>query len=93
LFNLKKRNNPHDALIERVILQMEEVQVDSDEYSRLMTSLERLTKLKGDNKPQQVSPDTVLLVCGNLAGVILVLGHERFHVITTRAFQGLITPR
>ena len=93
MFKLRKQKSQHDALIERVILQMEQESLGSDEYSRLLLVLERLTKLKGDNSPLQVSPDTLILVCGNIAGVLLILGHERFHVITTRAFQGLITPR
>lgn len=93
MFNLKRRNNPHDALIERVTLRMEEVPVQSDEYSQLLLVLERLTKLKGDNSPLQVSPDTLVLVIGNLIGVAAIIGHERFHVITGQAMGWLVKPR
>lgn len=93
MFNLKKRNNQHDALIKRVILEMQAVSVESDEYSRLLLVLERLTKLKGDNSPLQVSPDTLVLVIGNLIGVAFIIGYEQSHVITGQAMGWLVKPR
>lgn len=93
MFKLRKKKTQHDVLIERVTLQMEEVSVQSDEYSQLLLVLERLTKLKGDNSPLQVSPDTLVLVCGNLIGVALIIGWEQGHVITGQAIKVLFKPR
>ena len=93
MFNLKKRTDQNDVLIERVVLQMEQVSVQSDEYSQLLLVLERLTKLKGDNSPLQVSPDTLVLVAGNLIGVAFIVLYEQGHVITGQAMKYLFKQR
>lgn len=55
------------------------------ELERLTAILERLTALR----EKRVSPDTVATVLANLAGIVLVLGYEHGHVITTRALSML----
>jgi hypothetical protein len=75
--------------LDRVIANLLERLADldpanDDEYPVLLDRLTKLTKLREyDRKP--VSRDTMLLVAGNLAGILLIIGYERVNVITTRA--------
>ncbi len=63
----------------------------SEEYSILLDRLVQLHKLKADEKPPQVSPDTLILASANLLGIIMILHHERLNIITTKAMS--IAPR
>jgi len=38
-------------------------------------------------RPKRVSPDTLILVAGNLLGIVIILGYERANVITSRAMN------
>lgn len=59
----------------------------SAEYAEAMTQLERLHKLKTDNSPKRVSPDTLAIVLGNIAGIAMIVGYERANVVTSKALN------
>jgi hypothetical protein len=42
-----------------------------------------------DSKPKRVSPDTLAAVAGNLLGIIVIVGYENKHVITSKALSFL----
>jgi hypothetical protein len=44
-------------------------------------------KLKELNTPKRVSKDTLVLVAGNLLGIVVILGYEKAHVVTSRAMN------
>lgn len=94
MLNRFKKNEPDniDEMIDNIVREMENLSPDTEEYAKMMTSLERLYELK-KNKKQQVSPDTMAIVIGNLAGIVLILTHERLHVITTKAYQLVVRPK
>ncbi len=74
-----------DELIDDLRDSMIEAGPHSDEYSKMLDQLTKLYKLKEVDLPKQISPDTVLLVAGNLVGIVLILGYERANVLTSRA--------
>lgn len=37
--------------------------------------------------PRRVSPDTLILVAGNLIGIVIILGYEKANIITSRAMN------
>ncbi len=82
-----------DTLIESVLAEMRMMGVDSEEYPRLMTYLERLHELKAKERPQRVSRDTVALIAGNLVGILLIVAYEQEHVMTSKGFAQLIRPK
>ena len=86
----KKDPQPLDTLINRVLCEMETCGPDSDEYPKLMAYLERLMKLKADEKPSRVSRDTMAIVMGNLCGILLIVAYEQKHVMTSKAFGAFI---
>lgn len=41
----------------------------------------------------KVSPDTLAIVLGNLVGIAVVVGYERAHVLTSKAFANVLKTR
>lgn len=88
----KKQPNEIEKLIKDVTTQMEIIGVDDDDYPALLAYLERLTKLKVGDTPKRVDRNTIALIAGNLAGILLIVAYEQKHVMTTKAF-GWVKPR
>ena len=70
-----------DALLERIA----EEPYDSEETPRIVDQITKLAKLRDSNPSKRPSPDTLILVAGNLLGIVLIIGHERANVITSKA--------
>lgn len=66
---------------------LDEAEPDSEEYAKIADQVVKLYKLKEIDAPKRVSPDTWALIGANLAGIILILGHERINVITSKALS------
>lgn len=76
-----------DKAITDALLQLDVVPAYSDEAFKIMNHIDRLQKLKESNTPQKLSPDTLAIVIGNFLGIAVIVGHERAHVVTSKAFQ------
>lgn len=66
---------------------------DSEKYATTLDQITKLHKLKADDQPQRVSPDTLVLAAVNLLGIVMILSHERLNVITTKATSLVQKPR
>jgi hypothetical protein len=66
---------------------------DSPEFKQTLKHLERLYALKGSKDRKGINPDTVLLVLGNLLGIVIIVAYEQRHVWTSKAFGNVIKPR
>lgn len=76
-----------DELITRVVDDMQMFGPESEEYPKLVTHLAALRKLEADKKPSRVSPDTVVIVLGNLLGILIIVMYEHTGVITSKALD------
>ena len=56
-----------------------------DDYLKKVQAVETLYKLKKIDLRDKVSADTKALIIGNLAGILLIVSHERAHVVATKA--------
>lgn len=90
LFFWREKEEPIDGQISAVLNEMDDANTLSDDYPKLLGYLERLTKVKAGNKPSPVSRDTIILVLGNLAGVLIIVAYEQKHVLTSKGFNQLI---
>ena len=82
-----------DEPIERILADMETYGPDSPEYDKLVRYLERLKDVKANERQHfLVSPDTIALVLGNLAGILIIVAYEQKHVMTSKA-MGFIKPK
>lgn len=96
MFKKTKEERPGlDQAINNALEELKSHDPDSVEYAKILDQLERLYKLQVPT-PEPAKPlsmDTVLIVAGNLAGIVAVIGYERAHVITSKALGFIIKPR
>lgn len=93
MFGKKKAPDAFDDLTERLFVEMREHGPLTSEYGDCIGYLERIEALKEKEKPSRVSRDTVWLVVGNLVGILAIVAYEQKHVMTSKAFGTIITPR
>lgn len=83
----RKQSDPTslEQEIERVIAIMSTHEPDSDEYAKMNKQLGTLHERALAEKPKPLDAATIATISANLAGILLIVGHERAHVITSKA--------
>lgn len=76
-----------DKAIDDALSEMSGVNCDSEEYATMLKNLERLYALREKDLKTRVSPETIALIAANLAGIAMILTHERAHVVTSKALS------
>lgn len=61
--------------------------VGSDEYSKTLSHLERLYTMKAETRKYRVTPDAMLIVAGNLLGILVIVAYEQKHVFGSKAIN------
>jgi hypothetical protein len=92
---LKSKNDNSLALdeaIERLLNRMQYVEVDSEEYGTMVSRLDKLYAMKNTNR-NRVSKDAIWTIGANILGIILILGHERANVVTSKALSFIVKPK
>lgn len=79
--------------IDNVYNSMKLVRSSSDEYMVMLDQLTKLYAIKEHSTPKRVSSDTLAVVAGNLAGILLIVGHEKAHVVTSKALSFVLKAR
>lgn len=94
---LKKQHEPTeiDLAINRILERMQYVDPESDEYGTLVARLDRLHSMKiaEKNDRSKVSYDAMLTAGASILGILLIIGHERLNVITTKALGFVTKPK
>lgn len=91
MFNQKPSSNTEGVsnAIDELLVEMHEQDKDSEIYATMVDQLEKLYSLKEiDCKVdagKRVSMDTLTLVAGNVFGILMIVGHERTNVVTSKA--------
>lgn len=83
--NSKKQPSALDQAIAKVFSEMQPMKVDSDEYAKMATQLEKLYALKDLESKRKISPETAATILTNLAGILVIVHHEKANVITSKA--------
>lgn len=73
-----------DEEIERVLHDLKDVSIKDQEYPKLVETLTKLYSLKPE-QPKPISNDTLAMIAGNLAGIVLIVGYERANIVTSKA--------
>lgn len=89
----KRRESILDKPIERVLTDMDTYGPDSKEYSELIDHLDKLTKMKAEDRKHRVSPDTMAMIAGNLLGIVIIVAYEQMHVMRSSALNFVIKPK
>ena len=83
-----------DQAIDNVLLEMQGFTADEDEYAKMVDQLTKLHALKVmDRTPDRINKDTLIIVLGNLLGIVMIIGYERTNVVTSKALNLLIRLR
>lgn len=89
MFNKTKPENRAglEKAIDEALLELAKLQADTPEYDLVLDKIERLYKLRlpEPEAPKPVSADAIVAGVVNLAGIILIINHEKIHVISTKA--------
>jgi len=76
-----------DAEITRLLESLsQETDKNTKEYALMVDQVVKLQELRQKNG---ISKETIITVAANLTGILVILGHERAHVIASKAF-GLV---
>lgn len=81
-----------DEAIGKVLTEMRQYDLETDEYKVAIDNLERLMKMRTEERRNRISPDTILIVAGNLLGILIMVGYERTHVMTSKAMTFVVRP-
>lgn len=74
-----------DEPIEKVLESLKTYDTTDAEFSDSLEYLERLAKLKSEKDQSRVDPNQIILVVGNLVGILVVVAYEQKHVWTSKA--------
>jgi len=80
-------NQALNRVIDDALQYMTGTPIDDENYDKMLTRLERLAKLRRNPDDRRVSPDTLAMILGNLVGIGMIVGHERAHVVTSKALM------
>jgi hypothetical protein len=73
--------------IDRAVRELINHPIGSEEYTRTLDAIVKLHRMKEEEKPSEVSKDTLSMIGANLLGIFMILKHERFSVITSKAMS------
>lgn len=89
MFNKNKpENRPGlEKAIDEALIELSKTQSGTPEYKAILEEIEKLYALRlPEPEPSKpISKDALIAVAGNLAGIILIINHEKLHVISTKA--------
>jgi len=74
-----------DRAIDDLYREMDDLNGDSQEYASMADQLVKLHALKMNESSRRVSPDVRASIIANLLGILIIVTHERVHVVTTKA--------
>jgi len=88
MFGKKQETNPKlDELEDRLLVELLEYVIDSDEYSKIVNHLERIEEIRNPKRERSFSWDNVILVGGNLLVVLTIVAYEQKHVFTSKGLN------
>ena len=79
-----------DAEIASALEQLAEMDKMSEDYEKLLDRISKLYKLKPEERPKRISPDTVLVVAANLFAIIRLTKFENENVIPSKSALSFI---
>ena len=78
---------------EKAIRDLGNHDVTTEEYAKTLDRVVVLHKMLVEEKPNQVSKDTMAVVGANLLGILMIIKHEFVNVISSKAMSLLMKPK
>lgn len=79
--------------IARVTATLSDLDPGTKEYATVHKQLKGLHALKVAEQPKPVDPNTLLNIGGSILGILIIVGYEQKHVVTSKAVGFLRTLR
>ena len=74
-----------NAATDRILAAMEEEDIGSEDYIKMLDSLNKIEALKTPKRPSGVSSDVKWTVLGNALVALIIVAYERSNVLTSKA--------
>lgn len=75
-----------NAEINRLLVDMSTMDRRADaEYPKMVELLTSLMKSRNETAPSRMSADVKATIAANIAGIVILVTHERAHVVTSKA--------
>lgn len=68
----------------KILDEMDTFGPDSQEYPTMLDHLERVSNLHKSEDKRKATPDNLILVAGNLLGILVIVAYEQKHVMTSK---------
>lgn len=82
---MDEKQKPFDKEVDRILELMSGMNPADDEYARSVSSLKILCEARSKKAAFPIDPETIVTALANLLGIVLILKHEQFNVVTSRA--------
>lgn len=79
----------YDPVVDKLMSELNEYGPDTEEFKAAMGYLDKIHKFRSNTK-KGVDANTIAIVAGNLAGILIIVGYERMHSVTTKALGYVI---
>jgi hypothetical protein len=89
----KRKTSQLDEMIVTALMHVDSLEPGSEKWNAKFEHLERLHKLRAEGRGERVSANTMAIVAGNLLGILIMVGYEHKHVITSKSLGFLLKPR
>lgn len=93
IFTKKDKRSKLEREIDSLLMKMSVEDPTSDAYLSMTKNLELLYKAKSYDKGSHISADTIMIVAGNLLGIVLILQYEKANIITSKALSFVLKGR
>jgi hypothetical protein len=81
-----------ELAFDRAVRDLRNHDITSEEYARKLDAVVKLHRMIMEDKSSHLSPDVMANVGANLLGLVMIIKHEQFGVITSRAFGWFMKP-
>lgn len=82
-----KRNQIEVKLDNEITTLLELMEKETTVTEEYKSMVDQLTKLYELRKGNRISKETLATIGANLAGIVVLMNHERAHVIASKAFS------
>lgn len=83
----------YDKQLRRLLRELETTEPNSEEYGTLVERLKKFQQMRAEDRPEKLSPNTAALVVTNVLGIVMIVRHEQFNVIVSKALGFVIKPK
>lgn len=85
MFIPKQKQSKLQLAIDKVLIDMSHHSATTNEYAKLLERLKDLHKMKEAEKPHRPSSDVMIQSAVYLIGIGMIIRHEEFNIITSKA--------